>query len=333
MSSPDSIGDLHWVLGIIQNLDVGLVVVDRSYSIRLWNGFMENHSALAPNDVIGKPLSSVIGDVSPQWLQSKIDSVFLLKNSAYSTWQQRPYITKFRSYRPITGRSETMYQNVTFMPLDSLTGEVGHVCIIIYDVTETAEDELALQQLGMTDSLTQLLNRRAWNEQLRSEHYRVVRSGGASALLLLEIDHFSHINRTHGHQAGDEVIRTVAEQINITKRTSDIAGRHSDREFAIILSDTDAEGAHDFAERLRTLLAETTITYSHQDIHITLSIGMAENPPLGADHLVWHQHADEARIQASSSGGNRMVCYQALADLSSPHSSPQGWVDGVPHIK
>ncbi len=150
-SDSDSIGELHWLLGIIQNVDVGLVVVDRDRTIRLWNGFMENHSGKQPVEVIGRSIFELFPDVPADWMQSKIDSVFLLKNSAFSSWQQRSRIISFKSYRPITGKSEMMYQDVTFLPLSAINGDVNHVCIIIYDVTEMAVDELTLAEMGRTD--------------------------------------------------------------------------------------------------------------------------------------------------------------------------------------
>ena len=309
----DSIGELHWLLGIIQNVDVGLVVIDRDCNIRLWNGFMENHSGKQPGDVTGQSIFDLFLDVPSDWLQNKIDSVFLLKNSAFSTWQQRKNIINFNSYRPITGKSDTMYQDVTFLPLSALNGEVDHVCIIIYDVTEMAVDELALAEMGRTDGLTKLLNRSAWEDRLSSEYNRVQRSGMASALLMFDIDHFKLVNDTYGHQAGDEVIRTVSELVRETKRDADIAGRYGGEEFTVILVDTDEEGALNYAERLREAILGTTVTHSHHNINFTVSIGIAENPPIGSSHSQWIENADNALYYAKEHGRNQSVLYSAIS--------------------
>lgn len=312
-SDSDSIGELHWLLGIIQNVDVGLIVIDRERTIRLWNGFMENHSGQQPAQVTGKSIFDLLPDVPVDWLQSKIDSVFLLKNSAFSTWQQRQNIINFKSYRPITGRSESMYQDVTFLPLSAINGEVNHVCIIIYDVTEMAVDELALAEMGRTDGLTGLLNRSAWEDQLRSEYNRVQRSGMSSVLLMFDIDHFKLVNDTYGHQAGDEVIRTVSDLVRQTKRGADVAGRYGGEEFTIILADTDEEGALIYAERLREAIAETTVTHSHHNINFTVSIGIAENPPIGSNHSQWIENADNALYYAKEHGRNQSVLYSTIS--------------------
>lgn len=314
MSDPtDSIGELHWLLGIIQNVDVGLIVIDRDCTIRLWNGFMENHSGKQPGEVTGKSIFKLLPDVPSDWLQSRLDSVFLLKNSAFSTWQQRKNIINFKSYRPITGKSETMYQDVTFLPLSAINGSIDHVCIIIYDVTEMAVDELTLAEMGRRDGLTKLLNRTAWEDQLSSEYNRAQRSGSSSVLLMLDIDHFKQVNDSYGHQAGDDVLRTLSELIRETTRGADIAGRYGGEEFAIILTDTDEEGALIYAERLREMIAATTVTHNQQNIQFTVSIGIAENPAIGSDHSQWIENADNALYYAKEHGRNQSMLHSSIS--------------------
>ena len=79
----NEIDELHWTLGLIQNLEVGLVVVDRAGSIKLWNGFMENHSGVAAQKVAGGEIFKKFPELPARWLQQKLESVFLLRNPAY----------------------------------------------------------------------------------------------------------------------------------------------------------------------------------------------------------------------------------------------------------
>lgn len=130
--------DIHWLIDMVQHIDVGLVVVDLEMNIQVWNGFMENHSGLLTANVVDKKLSELFSDIPDAWLQKKIDTVCVLKSKAFTTWEQRPYLFKFKSYRPITSHAEFMYQNVTFLPLCDITNRVTQVCFIIYDVTEMA---------------------------------------------------------------------------------------------------------------------------------------------------------------------------------------------------
>lgn len=130
--------EFHWLMDVLQSIDVGLVVFDKEYKIELWNSFMQNHSALMPSDVMGKRLFDLFPELSEGWFKRKAHSVFLLQNSAFTTWEQRPYLIRFKNYRPITGSAPFMYQNCTLTPLMSTQGEVEHICVIIYDVTDNA---------------------------------------------------------------------------------------------------------------------------------------------------------------------------------------------------
>lgn len=306
-----NIAEMHWLLGILQDVDVGLVVLDRNMRVQLWNGFMENHSGMTPGEVRNKNLFSLFPELPEEWLVRKIESVFLLNNRAFSTWHQRPYLFRFNSYHPITGSAEFMYQNSTIIPLASVTGEVDQVCLIIYDVTDTAIDEQALQQankelerLGRTDGLTGLYNRRAWEELLSAEFKRSDRTGMKSVLAMFDIDHFKKVNDTYGHQAGDEVIRQVAESLREVKREADIAGRYGGEEFGVILVDTDIVGGLHFAERMRRAIEQSVVRYGAEEIRFTISLGLAEIGGQG-DYTRWLEQSDQALYHAKENGRNR----------------------------
>ncbi len=314
----DDIAELHLLLGVIQNVDVGLVILDRDYRIKSWNSFMENHSGKSPAEVIGKDLFAMFPELPRQWLCSKLKKVFLLNNRTFSTWQQRPYIMKFDSYRPITGRSEVMYQNMTIFPLSSTNGQVENVCLMIYDVTDAALDELALHEanqelfrLGRTDGLTGLYNRRAWEEYLSQEFRRCSRSHHPSSLIMFDIDHFKRVNDTYGHQAGDEVIRRVAQIVCNEKRESDIAGRYGGEEFGIILPDTDRDGARNFAERMRATVESSPVFYGQQRIDFTISLGASELDEELELHTQWLERADQALYRSKQGGRNQSTVFAA----------------------
>ena len=85
---------------------------------------MEHHSGLLPRQVKNKNLFALFDELDEQWFTRKAEAVFLLKNKAFTIWEQRPYLFKFQNYRPITGSADFMYQNTTFIPLLSASGEV-----------------------------------------------------------------------------------------------------------------------------------------------------------------------------------------------------------------
>ncbi|SJZ87254.1 PAS fold [Oceanospirillum multiglobuliferum] len=164
---------LHWMMQMLQTVDVGLVVLDRSLKIQLWNGFMESHSGIRTAKARDENLFTLFPEIPEQWLTRKIESVFTLNSRAYSTWEQRPHLFKFKSYRPLTGRSELMYQNITIIPLTGIDKSVTHVCILVYDVTDIATGKIELQKaneelarLSRTDRLTGLNNRGHWEERV-----------------------------------------------------------------------------------------------------------------------------------------------------------------------
>ncbi|MDQ1363892.1 MAG: hypothetical protein QG652_1754, partial [Pseudomonadota bacterium] len=138
METKNSIADIHWLMNTLQNIDVGIMVIDRHYDIQVWNSFMENHSGYSPTDIIGKNIFSLFTDIPQDWFRRKAESVFLLNNRSFITWEQREYLFRFKNYRPITGTADFMYQNITLIPLLSADGIINHVGVIIYDVTDIA---------------------------------------------------------------------------------------------------------------------------------------------------------------------------------------------------
>ena len=303
--------DVHWQMDVLQNIDVGLVVMDQEYTIQVWNSFMQNHSSKAPEDVLGKSLFEVFPELPEQWFRHKAQAVFILHNATFTTWEQRPYLFRFPHYRPITGTAEYMYQNSTIIPLADTRGVVDHICLIIYDVTDTAVNKMAqqaankqLQSLSRTDHLTGLYNRGYWELRLIQEFKRFDRYEQPSSLIMLDIDHFKKINDTYGHTVGDEVIRSVSRAIKEHMRDLDIAGRYGGEEFGIILTNTNGDGACVFAERLRHAVERLSIFVEGHEIKFTISLGIAELDDQIHDHRSWIEKADHALYRSKATGRN-----------------------------
>lgn len=144
MNANVEFADVHWLMDILQNIDVGLVVLDTDYNVQLWNGFMESHSGINPKNAKDKNIFDLFDDVPKDWFIKKSQAVFQLKTSAFTIWEQRPYLFKFKNYRPITGRTALMYQNTSIIPLVSADQSVQHICVIIYDVTDSAVNKEAV---------------------------------------------------------------------------------------------------------------------------------------------------------------------------------------------
>jgi diguanylate cyclase (GGDEF)-like protein len=316
MSKNDLMQELHWLMDILQNIDVGLVILDQDYNVELWNGFMQNHSAKGAKEVLGSNLFALFPELPVDWLKRKIESVKALHNSAFMSWEQRDYLFKFRNYRTVTGTSEFMYQNCTVMPITNTKGEITHIGLIIYDVTEVAGNRLQLQRansqlriISQTDGLTGLLNRKHWEDGLLHEFKRYQRYKHTCSLLMFDIDHFKRVNDTYGHPAGDEVIRQTAAAVKKCVRDIDICGRYGGEEFTVILVDTNTEGAMIVAERLRKTIEANTIYYHEHVINFTISLGIAEISQSFSNPMEWIDASDRGLYRAKRAGRNQTQIY------------------------
>jgi diguanylate cyclase (GGDEF)-like protein len=169
---------------------------------------------------------------------------------------------------------------------------------------ETANREL--ERLASLDGLTGLANRRSFFERLGVEFSRARRRGAPVAVLMLDIDHFKRFNDEHGHQAGDEALRTAARVLREGIRAYDVAGRYGGEEFIVLLPDTPPQDALLVAERLRERLALTPVETSPGAAAVmTASFGIAARPATPAEtaeELV--AAADRALYRAKHAGRN-----------------------------
>ncbi|MGE6995483.1 diguanylate cyclase [Pseudomonas sp. NPDC047961] len=316
---PDSndLSELHWLLAIVQSIDVGVVVLDREYRIDVWNTFMENRSGRLPEEARKKTFFELFPEVDEQWFRRKVENVATLGTPSFTIWEQRPYLLRFKNYQPITGLEDFMYQNTTLMPLKALNGSIEQVCLIIYDVTDVATNRRQLQaanqelqRISSTDRLTGLFNRGHWEEMLRQDYARHRRYERNAALVMFDIDHFKKINDSYGHQAGDAVIQQTAELVRQSTRDADIAGRYGGEEFVVLLPDTDSEGAVTFAERLRQSIEAHEVVHEGRSIRFTVSLGIADlsEPTNGYAQLI--ERADIALYSSKASGRNQVTLYR-----------------------
>ncbi len=181
-----------------------------------------------------------------------------------------------------------------------------------------------LKQLGMTDSLTGLANRRYFDERLREEIMRAVRYGVPVACLFIDIDSFKRINDTYGHQTGDRALAAVAACVRQQVRLGDTVARYGGEEFAALLQG-DRTDALTVAERVRLAVERLDLQDDHgKRIALTVSVGVAartiSGPPAEAAKLglVMMEEADRAMYQAKRNGRNRIA---ALAGAGDDHAA------------
>lgn len=131
---------------VVDRIEVGIFAVDPEMRIILWNRFMALHSGHSAEDVQGRNLFDTFPDLPRKWLEKKIQSVFVLKNYAFTSWEQRPYLFPFHHNRPITGGIDKMQQNCTFLPVKGDGDAVTAVCVTLFDYTDTAMFQNRLKQ-------------------------------------------------------------------------------------------------------------------------------------------------------------------------------------------
>ncbi len=174
------------------------------------------------------------------------------------------------------------------------------------DEVETAYHE-AIYQLTIADALTQISNKRYLIEYLEREMGRALRYSRPFALLMIDLDHFKKINDENGHLAGDMVLREIAGLIKSRVRKEECFARYGGEEFALAMPEATAEGAQLVAERIRALVAETTLKFEGKTIAVTISGGVAQLTTQMTSPLDFIKAADERLYRAKKEGRNRIV--------------------------
>jgi diguanylate cyclase (GGDEF)-like protein len=177
-----------------------------------------------------------------------------------------------------------------------------------------------LQTLALTDGLTGLLNRRAFEETLRRELTYAHRHGRGTGLVLIDLDFFKDVNDAHGHPVGDEVIRRVSSVFHHFTRGSDALARFGGEEFILMLRDTDRFQASMVAERVREQVE--SLVDLPADIRITASIGVAISTSSDTPESLFKK-ADDALYDSKRAGRNTVTCHPSNSDFRDGQAQPE----------
>ncbi|MBF0524409.1 MAG: diguanylate cyclase [Deltaproteobacteria bacterium] len=299
---------------IVVTLSQGIIVIDREMRILLWNYWMEAHSRLTREDVLGKKIGDLFPDLEQKGFFWKVRSVFTLGNFAFFSQGLHNYIFPLAATRYLETSFDKMQQNVILAPLRNPDGQVEYICVSIKDDTDAAiykerleQSKQKLEIMSRTDPLTGLVNRRYLFERLQEEVSRHKRSGNPLSLAILDIDFFKHVNDTYGHICGDKVLIQFSELLQNQVRRYDLVGRYGGEEFCVILPGAPLAGAEKVMNRFRGYVEKTPCLWEEQKIYVTVSAGVASSenlPDLDLDSLL--RLADEALLEAKGNGRNQV---------------------------
>ncbi|XQQ07251.1 MAG: diguanylate cyclase domain-containing protein [Leptolyngbya sp. IPPAS B-1204] len=212
-----------------------------------------------------------------------------------------------QSRRKLEDYSQSLEQKVRERT-EALEQEIQR-CTAIEVVLHEANQEL--ERLAFMDGLTQVANRRHFDDRLNQEWWRLKRKQAPLSIILCDIDFFKQYNDTYGHQAGDECLRRVANAlIKAAARPADLVARYGGEEFALILPDTPALGAIQVARKIQTVIRQLQIPHQGSAVspYVTLSVGIASTVPHSSSSLnQLIQSADSALYRAKSRGRNCTV--------------------------
>jgi diguanylate cyclase (GGDEF)-like protein/PAS domain S-box-containing protein len=216
----------------------------------------------------------------------------------------------------------------TITPVRSADGEIRHFIAIKQDVTARRQNEERIRHLALHDPLTDLSNRRAFEESLARSVSRA-RRGSASSLLVLDLDNFKVVNDALGHPAGDRVLVDLAHLIMAVVRPGDEVARFGGDEFAVLLEGVALEGARITAERLRRSVDEHRFLVGERAFDLGVSVGVV--PVDGsADASLLMAVADSALYAAKEKGRNRVMVFETATGGASRLSEASRW---APRIK
>lgn len=182
---------------------------------------------------------------------------------------------------------------------------------LIYPLRNALQYQDALKA-ALHDPLTGTGNRVAMDTAVRRELQMAQRYGQSLSLMMVDLDYFKQINDRYGHAVGDEVLHEVAQTIMQVARATDMTFRYGGEEFAVLLSNTDLEGAEIIAERVREAIAELDIQQGDQRLQVTASLGLAQWQTETSAKQLFEQ-ADKALYQAKHLGRNRVATSRPIS--------------------
>ena len=290
-------------LRLLDAADDAAVIIDAGSRIRYANDAMYALSGYAPGSLPGQQIEALLPDSVRKQHGARI--------GAYLAGEKKSRVLGHKRHFAIRHHDGSMLPIVLkAMDLGKLDDENYLGAFFIDQRHERAIEQQnaarwqQLQRIALSDPLTHLPNRRAFEIEAVRSSARARRAGSPLAIGIADIDFFKHVNDQHGHAAGDAVLQAVAAVFQFQARASDVVARVGGEEFGFLFPHTDMAMACQVAERIRRAVAETHFDFGKLHIPVTISIGLAPLPDNG-DWKAGYMRADAALYQAKHHGRNR----------------------------
>jgi diguanylate cyclase (GGDEF)-like protein/PAS domain S-box-containing protein len=302
---------------LIESAPLAMLTWDRQRKVTGWNRQAQQLFGWSESEVLGRNFMTFMipesaGERVGQIVEDAIDR-------GIESHSVNSNLTK-------DGRTVEVEWHNTILPGED--GRPGSVLSLAQDVTERVRSQVALQEVNvvlrqrlddihelqkqlreqvMRDPLTGMYNRRFLDDALQAEVARAVREREPLSLMMLDIDRFKRVNDNHGHQAGDEVLKMLADILRSEARRTDVACRYGGEEFVLLLPKMDLESARVRAERWRQMFAEMEVPVETGKLKCTLSVGIAVFPAHASTAEDLLRNGDRALYLAKALGRNRVV--------------------------
>ena len=305
----------------VEQSPVSVVITDIKGNIEYVNPFFSQLTGYQLNEVIGKNPSIIqSGNTSPETYEKMWQTI-----RSGRVWRGE-LLNKKRN-------GEQYWEVEMIAPVIDSEGIIVNYIAIKEDVTAQKESDAKLRKAydrleeqmkeiqglqdelreqAIRDPLTGLHNRQYLKEVLGRELSRAMRERYVISFMLLDIDHFKHVNDTYGHAAGDSVLKELADYLAEFTRTGDIVCRYGGEEFLVAFPNTKEDDAFLIADRLRQSIHETPVYVNHHAIPITISAGISVFPTHGQYEAQVLEAADKALYHAKHNGRNQVVLWSKM---------------------
>lgn len=288
-------------------LDAGIVILDGDLKVYKWNKWMELHSNIPADQIIGHSIFDFFPNLNNQSFSRSLKYVLNFGNYYFFSQKLHHYLFPFKPLSYLSVDIDFMQQSCNMGQLVDEESSTRYVYITVHDVTEITVYEKTLIEMNTRDSLTGVYNRKFFESQLRNELKRFKRAQRPFGLIMLDIDFFKKINDTYGHQCGDYVLKSLASAVSSKIRGTDILARYGGEEFFCLLPETDIDSATHVAETLRMAVENKTYNFQNIPIQITISLGVTAMHPEIESPEALIKKADDALYEAKRTGRNKVI--------------------------